>query len=83
VLRRFKTTVFQTTRVATSEFGFNETDEAFGRLDILVNNAAIIEFKPVGALLREHLYKQFEVNLLAPILAKASSFLSNLPASRP
>jgi len=52
---------------------FAETEKAFGRLDILVNNAAIIEFRPLEGITEEHFYKQFNVNLLGPIFATQSA----------
>ena len=45
----------------------------FGRLDILVNNAAIIEFRPLEGITEECFYKQFNVNLLGPIFATQSA----------
>jgi 3-oxoacyl-[acyl-carrier protein] reductase len=48
---------------------FAEAKRAFGRLDILVNNAGIYEFAPLGDVTPEHFHKQFDVNVLAVILA--------------
>jgi 3-oxoacyl-[acyl-carrier protein] reductase len=55
-------------RQADIERLFAETKKAFGRLDILVNNAGIYEFSPLEAVTEEHFHKQFDVNVLAPIL---------------
>lgn len=52
---------------------FTEAEKAFGRLDILVNNAAIIEFRPLEGITEECFYKQFNVNLLGPIFATQSA----------
>jgi 3-oxoacyl-[acyl-carrier protein] reductase len=48
---------------------FSETNKAFGRLDILVNNAAVYEFLPLEDISEEHFHKQFNLNVLGPILA--------------
>src|SRR6516165_4863458 len=48
---------------------FAETKKAFGRLDVLVNNAGIYEFAPLGEVTAEHFYKQFDLNVLGLILA--------------
>src|SRR5262245_60766173 len=47
---------------------FTETKKAFGRLDVLVNNAGVYEFKPLEEVTEEHFHKQFNVNVLGPIL---------------
>jgi 3-oxoacyl-[acyl-carrier protein] reductase len=48
---------------------FAETRKAFGRLDILVNNAAVYEFAPIEGVTEEHFHKQFDLNVLGLILA--------------
>jgi 3-oxoacyl-[acyl-carrier protein] reductase len=48
---------------------FAETKKAFGRLDVLVNNAGIYEFAPVGEITEEHFHRQFNLNVLGLILA--------------
>src|SRR4051812_35235461 len=45
-----------------------ETVRAFGRLDVLVNNAGIYEFAPLEAVTAEHFHKQFDLNVLGLIL---------------
>ncbi len=47
---------------------FAETEIAFGRIDILVNNAGIYKFSPIEGITEEHFRRQFEVNVLGPIL---------------
>ena len=42
---------------------------AFGRLDILVNNSGIYEFAPIDELTEEHYRRQFDVNVLGVLLA--------------
>jgi 3-oxoacyl-[acyl-carrier protein] reductase len=46
-----------------------ETHKNFGRLDILVNNAGVYEFSPLEQISEEHFHKQFNLNVLGPILA--------------
>jgi 3-oxoacyl-[acyl-carrier protein] reductase len=48
---------------------FAQTKAAFGRLDVLVNNAGIYEFAPLEQVTAEHFHKQFNLNVLGLILA--------------
>jgi 3-oxoacyl-[acyl-carrier protein] reductase len=48
---------------------FAETKKAFGRLDVLVNNAGIYEFSPLESVTPEHFHKQFNLNVLGLILS--------------
>jgi len=48
---------------------FALTKEAFGRLDVLVNNAGVFEFAPLEAITEEHFHRQFNINVLGLILA--------------
>jgi 3-oxoacyl-[acyl-carrier protein] reductase len=48
---------------------FAEAKKAFGRLDVLVNNAGIYEFAPLGDVTPEHFHKQFDLNVLGLLLA--------------
>jgi len=48
---------------------FAETKKAFGRLDVLVNNAGVYEFAPLEAVTPAHFHKQFDLNVLGLILA--------------
>src|SRR5881409_2993904 len=43
---------------------FSETKKAFGRLDILINNAGMYEFSPLEEVTEEHFHKHFNVNVL-------------------
>jgi 3-oxoacyl-[acyl-carrier protein] reductase len=47
---------------------FAETKKAFGRLDVLVNNAGIYEFAPLEQITEEHFHKQFNLNVLGLLL---------------
>jgi 3-oxoacyl-[acyl-carrier protein] reductase len=48
---------------------FAEAKKAFGRLDILINNAGIYEFSPLEEISPEHFHKQYNLNVLGLILA--------------
>src|SRR5205085_1628853 len=43
---------------------FAETKKAFGRLDVLVNNAGVYDFQPLDKVTPEHFHKHFDVNVL-------------------
>ncbi len=45
-----------------------ETKKAFGGLDVLVNNAGIYEFAPLGEITPEHFHKLFDLNVLGLLL---------------
>ncbi len=47
---------------------FAETKKAFGKLDVLVNNAGIYNFAPLEDITPEHYHKQFDLNVLGLIL---------------
>jgi 3-oxoacyl-[acyl-carrier protein] reductase len=47
---------------------FAESKKAFGRLDVLVNNAGIYEFAPLESITEEHFHKQFNLNVLGLLL---------------
>jgi len=48
---------------------FAETKAAYGKLDVLVNNAGIYEFAPLGSVTADHFHKQFDLNVLGLLLA--------------
>jgi 3-oxoacyl-[acyl-carrier protein] reductase len=48
---------------------FAETKKAFGRLDVLVNNAGVYEFAPLEEVTAEHFHRLFDINVLGLILA--------------
>ena len=47
---------------------FAETKKAFGKLNILVNNAGTYEFAPLDAITEELFHKQFNLNVLGLLL---------------
>jgi len=48
---------------------FAETKRAYGKLDILINNAGIFEYEPLETITPEHFHKQFDLNVLGLLLA--------------
>jgi 3-oxoacyl-[acyl-carrier protein] reductase len=48
---------------------FAETQKAFGKLDVLVNNAGVYEFVPLGEITENHFHRLFNTNVLGLILA--------------
>ena len=48
---------------------FSESKRAFGKLDVLVNNAGIYEFAPLEEVTAEHFHKQFDLNVLGLLFA--------------
>lgn len=53
---------------ADINFLFSETKNAFGKLDVLVNNAGIYEFGSLETITDEHFHKQFNLNVLGLLL---------------
>jgi 3-oxoacyl-[acyl-carrier protein] reductase len=47
---------------------FAESKKAFGKLDVLVNNAGIYDFAPLEKITADHFHKQFNLNVLGLIL---------------
>ena len=46
---------------------FAEAKAAFGKVDVLVNNAGVYEFTPLESITAEHFHKLFDVNVLGLI----------------
>jgi 3-oxoacyl-[acyl-carrier protein] reductase len=47
---------------------FRETRETFGRIDVLVNNAGVYLFQPLGEISEDEFHRQFNVNVLGTLL---------------
>ena len=47
---------------------FAATKKAYGKLDILINNAGVYDFAPLEAVTAEHFHKQFDLNVLGLLL---------------
>lgn len=58
---------------------FAAAKTAFGRVDVLVNNAGVFEFKPLADITEEHFHRQFDVNVLGLLLTsqKAAEFFGD------
>ncbi len=48
---------------------FQETKKAFGKLDVLVNNAGVYQFSPIGDFTEEQFRRLFDTNVLGVLLA--------------
>jgi 3-oxoacyl-[acyl-carrier protein] reductase len=48
---------------------FDETKKAFGKLDVLVNNAGVYQFAPLEEITEEQFHRQFDTNVLGLLLA--------------
>jgi 3-oxoacyl-[acyl-carrier protein] reductase len=48
---------------------FTETKKAFGKLDVLVNNAGVYQFSPLESVTEAEFHRQFGTNVLGLILA--------------
>lgn len=48
---------------------FEAAVKAYGKVDVLVNNAGVYEFAPLEAVTPEHYHKQFDLNVLGLLLA--------------
>src|SRR5437588_8876820 len=47
---------------------FSETKRVFGKLDVLVNNAGVYQFAPLGEITEEQFHRQFNTNVLGLLL---------------
>ena len=47
---------------------FEETTKAFGRVDVLVNNAGVYVFQPLADVTEEEFLRQFNTNVLGTVL---------------
>ena len=57
---------------------FAAAREAFGALDVLVNNAGIYEFSPLENVTAEHFHKQFDLNVLGLLLASREAVIHSV-----
>lgn len=55
-------------RAADVQRLFEETKQAFGSLDVLVNNAGVFAFEPIEAVTAHEFHREFNVNVLGSIL---------------
>jgi 3-oxoacyl-[acyl-carrier protein] reductase len=47
---------------------FAETKKAFGKIDVLVNNAGVYQFAPLAEITEEQFHRQFDTNVLGLLL---------------
>lgn len=52
---------------------FDEAHKAYGKLDILINNAGIYEFAKIEEITEEHFHKHFNLNVLGLLLASQAA----------
>ena len=52
---------------------FDETKKAYGKVDILINNAGVLNFAPLEAITVEDYHRQFNTNVLGLILASKAA----------
>jgi len=69
---------------------FAETKKAYGKVNILVNNAGVYEFAPLEGITEELFHKQFNLNVLGVLLTtkeavklRAAASSTSAPASAP
>lgn len=55
---------------------FAETAKAFGKVDIIVNNAGVFEFAPLAEITAEHFHRQFNLNVLGLLLSSQKAAAS-------
>ena len=48
---------------------FEETKRAFGKLDVLVNNAGVFRFAPLQDVTEDEFHREFNINVLGTLLA--------------
>jgi 3-oxoacyl-[acyl-carrier protein] reductase len=48
---------------------FAEAKKIYGKVDVLVNNAGIYKFEPIEAVTEDEFHREFNTNVLGPILA--------------
>ena len=57
-----------------------ETTHVFGVVDVLVNNAGVLQCEPFEAMTEQECHREFDINVLGPILAIQEA-LQHFPAS--
>jgi 3-oxoacyl-[acyl-carrier protein] reductase len=67
-------------KTAEIERLFAETKKAFGGLDVLVNNAGVFESHPLESVTEKEFHREFNTNVLGPILASQAALKHFGPA---
>lgn len=68
-------------KTAEVEALFAAAEKAFGPLDVLVNNAGVYQFAAIEELTQEHYRRQFDINVLGPLLATREAVKRFRPGS--
>lgn len=58
---------------------FAESTRAFGPINILVNNAGVVDGAPLGSITREHFWRLFDINVLGVILTTQAALAHFCP----
>lgn len=58
---------------------FDATQKAFGKVDVLVNNAGVYAFAPLDEVTEDSFHRHFNINVLGPILTTKAA-LKHFPA---
>jgi 3-oxoacyl-[acyl-carrier protein] reductase len=58
---------------------FEETQQAFGAIDVLVNNAGVFHFEPFEDITEKEFHREFDTNVLGTILATQAALKYFLP----
>ena len=61
---------------------FAETKKAYGKVNILVNNAGIYAFAPLDSVTEEHFHKHFNLNVLGLLLTTKEAVKLHRPGRR-
>jgi 3-oxoacyl-[acyl-carrier protein] reductase len=59
---------------------FDEAEKAFGKIDVLVNNAGVYEFLPLEEVSEQHFHRHFDTNVLGMLLATQEALKHFNPA---
>ncbi|MBI1650329.1 glucose 1-dehydrogenase [Hyphomicrobium sulfonivorans] len=59
---------------------FDAAKQAYGRVDILINNAGVFDFKPLEEITESHFERHFRINVLGPILTTQAA-VKHFPSS--
>lgn len=59
---------------------FDAAKQAYGRVDILINNAGVFDFKPLEEITEAHFERHFRINVLGPILTTQAA-VKHFPSS--